>query len=216
LRWRTDRIDLFWQKKVSLFQQDFTIPGLPFGADIMLISASFFLLGYFLKHRALKFKPGPMSVITALSVFISFHLFFDNRLDLNPRIYDGLVIPTLEALSGIYIILFLSYLIQYRVGIAHLMSRTGSASLFILIFHTFFHNKAFDFAVNHLGGANLTSAIFAFAVGSIIPVAIWFAVSRIDCLAMFYLPLKSNETYRRLRDGFVHKQAEANEITTNL
>jgi fucose 4-O-acetylase-like acetyltransferase len=198
-------IDFFWQKEVSLFQHDFTIPGLPFSVDIVPISASFFLLGYFLKRHTINFKPRLILTITAILVFVSLHLFFNKSIDLNLRIYDGVVIPTLEALSGIYITFSLSYLIHFRAGIARLMAYTGSASLFILIFHVYFQDKAFAIAASHLGSANIPSAIFAFSIGSIIPVAIWFAVSKIDLLAIFYLPMKSNKLLQRISASSTEK-----------
>lgn len=191
-------IDFFWQKKVSLFQHDFSIPGLPFSVDIVPISASFFLLGYFLKRHLINFKPRLILTTTAILVFVSLHFFFNKTIDLNLRIYDGVAIPTLEALSGIYIILSLSYLIQFRAGIARVMAYAGSASLFIFIFHVYFQDKAFAFAASHLGEANIPSAIFAFSIGSIIPVVIFFTVSKIDLLAIFYLPIKSNKLLLRI------------------
>lgn len=198
-------IDVFWQKKVSLFEHDFTIPGLPFSVDVVPISASFFLLGYFLKHHILNFKPRLILTITALFIFTLLHFFFNRTIDLNLRAYDGVAIPTLEALSGIYITFSLSYLIQSRAGIARPLVYTGSASLFILIFHIYFQDKAFSFAASHLGGASIPSAIFAFPIGSIIPVVIWFAVSKIDFLAIFYLPIKSNKLLKRILTNFAEK-----------
>jgi len=191
-------IGFFWNLDVTFWSGTKTkLPGLPFSIDIIPITIFYFLIGYSLKSYVLKFKPSLIFVLLSLLIFLACHYFFNKTIDLNLRIYDGLFVPTFEAFSGIYLLLSISYMLQLDVTTSRLFSYFGSASLLILIFHRYFQSETFFFAANYLKGKYFLIAIFAFIVGSIIPLVMWSIIKKIDLLALFYLPIKTNNLLRR-------------------
>ncbi|MGF1600594.1 MAG: acyltransferase family protein [Thermosynechococcaceae cyanobacterium] len=171
--------------------------GLPFSLDILPITVCYFLLGNDLRDKVMEFRPSKQIVLVSLSVFIGLHYFFDSTIDLNERIYGNAVVSTAEALSGIYIILYLAYCLQGHKFISRFFLKLGNASLFVFIFHDFFQSNSFAAASRFLGEKHFFSVVFSFFVGSIFPVLLWSFVKRVDFLALFYLPIKSNKMIQR-------------------
>ena len=190
-------IDLFWMRDVIFWSNKYKLPGLPFSFDIIPITIFYFLLGYSLKSYVLNFKPSLPLASFVLLIFIACHYFFNNTINLNLRIYDGILIPTSEALAGIYLILSISYALQFNVTTARVFSYIGSASIFILIFHGSVQRKTFVTMANYLGEENFSIAIFAFIVSNITLLVIWHIIKKIDLLVLFYLPIKSNKLFQR-------------------
>src|SRR5690606_2404312 len=87
--------------------------GLPWSLDIVLITSSYYLMGYYFSGKVLAFSPSTPYSIIALIVFSASHVLANQTIDLNIRKYDGHLIPVLESLSGIYLALVVCHFTQY-------------------------------------------------------------------------------------------------------
>jgi fucose 4-O-acetylase-like acetyltransferase len=103
-----------------------------------------------------------MVFVCVLLVFSVCHYFFNSTINLNQRVYDGYLIPTIEALSGIYIVLSLSYIFQFANVTSRIFSYIGSLSLFVFIFHFWIQGKALDVISDHFGKVNISIALFSY------------------------------------------------------
>ncbi|MBK1986071.1 acyltransferase family protein [Sphaerospermopsis aphanizomenoides BCCUSP55] len=190
---------VFWQIPIrfggvtfDLFSQNFLLPGLPLSIDIVFISGFFFLLGFLLKQKIFDFKVKYKYLIFSLLLFGFCHYYFQYTIDLNLRRYDHLIISTLEAISGIYMVLCISsWISRYKV-IGEIFAFIGTGSLFILIFHYIFQSTAYNFLTTYYE-SNYFTKFCAFIIGSTIPLLIWELVKRNDYLSLLFLPLKSNK-----------------------
>lgn len=184
---------VFWQRPISLYGFSTELPGLPFSIDIVCIGAFFFLLGFLLKQEVINFRIQAKYFLSFLGLFCLCHYYFNYTIDLNLRKYDNLIISTLEALCGIYIVLCVSsWMSKYQV-ITKIFAYIGSGSLFILIFHYLFQSETTSFFA-HYYQTNYFTEFCAFIIGSTIPLLLWELVKRNDYLSLLFLPLKSNKS----------------------
>lgn len=186
-------ITYFWQIDVEMFGNRYTLPGLPFSLDIILVTTFYYMLGYVLSQHVINFKPVFSLFICAFVLFSGCHYFFDKTIDLNLRAYDGFFIPLTESLSGIYIILTLSYYISKNARLSRILSTFGMASLIILVFHSPFQGKGYGLASRFLGEYAAASALTALIIGSVMPVFLWYLLKKYDILSYFYLPVTSRK-----------------------
>lgn len=194
-------IDIFWNAEIIMASEKFILPGLPFSFDLILISSTFFLLGYIFRSNVISFKPSSIIAIFCLLVFLSIAKFTDAYIDLNERVYRAPVFATVGALCGIYLILFISHLLQKVALIKSALIKFGSGSLFILIFHWLIGGKTFSILHNvlQLEIPVLLIAIFAFIMSVVVPLLIKEIVCKVDLFALFYLPMNNVKLYHRLK-----------------
>jgi fucose 4-O-acetylase-like acetyltransferase len=192
----------FWKRPMNLdwfivkfYGNSSFLAGLPFSIDIIFISSFFFLMGCLLKQQVIDFKIKYHYLFLSLFLFSVCHYYFDYSINLNSRIYDNLIISTVEAISGIYIILCISCLIsKYQIA-SEIFGYIGSGSLFILIFHGLFQYQALVFFSNYYN-KNYVPEILSFIIGSSIPLLIWELVKRNDYLSLLFLPVKYNNLFK--------------------
>jgi polysaccharide biosynthesis protein PslL len=182
---------------VQFLGKPLIIYGLPFSLDILLMTLPFFLLGTWLKPQVIEFQMQPKWVGLSLGLFSICHYGFDWTIDLSSRRYDNLFIGTVEAITGIYLVLSLSRAIANYPKIGNVLAYVGSGSLFVLMFHKFFQNQASSFFSNRYH-VNFVTEIVAFIVGSVVPLVIWEIVKRNNYIALLFLPLKHNKLVRSL------------------
>lgn len=185
-------INNFWYADIILFNKKYILPGLPFSIDILCVTTFYYLLGYYFSEQTRSFKPKVPFTLVSLALFSTCHYYFDQTIDLNFRIFQGLWIPTIQSLSAIYIILSLSYFLQKNFFIKKNLSIIGLSSLFILIFHFFFQIKAYDIALRITQETVFLAVFLAFLAGVAVPMLIRFLVKKNNFLSLFYLPLKYN------------------------
>jgi len=102
-------INLFWPFEFSLLGRSFTLYGLPFSIDLVLVSSFFFIFGYEINQKrngSLFEKPWTLVFYGTTLIFLVWY--FPQRIDFNTRQFDSLFINTIEALIGILLILALS------------------------------------------------------------------------------------------------------------
>jgi len=63
-------LDRFYQIRLNIFDKNYFLPGLPLSADVLLISSSFFLMGYYMRERIIDIK------VNYILLMISVLLFF--------------------------------------------------------------------------------------------------------------------------------------------
>jgi len=183
-------IKFAWMKNIYIFNQEITVPGLPFSMDILPVTLFFFYLGYRFKDKAINFKPSPPGFLISFTVFAALHYFLNYTIDFNLRIYDNFFISTIESLCGIYIICSISYYTTSSSTTSKLLSLAGQSSLFILIFHGFIQRKSFSVFANTLGLNHEISAILSFVAAGIVPIFMYRMIKRNRLLSTLYLPVR--------------------------
>lgn len=130
-------IDLFWYQKLSIFSYSITVPGLPFSLDLVVTSAGYFLLGRFLRNYLVNFQPSMVLLLMSIACFYLVVQLTDAHIDFNKRLYQSPVLATLAALSGIYIVIHVSYQLSHHPIWRTLPLKLGQASLYILVSHQY-------------------------------------------------------------------------------
>lgn len=110
--------------------------GLPFSADLLLVTSSFFLLGYFFSRNVKHFRAMPSLALAALGGLVALELIFKLRTDLNHREYNGILVSPAQALLGIFVMLHVCDALSRWRGAVRVLSYLGRISLFVLIFHS--------------------------------------------------------------------------------
>ena len=119
----------------SEFSTSLLICGLPFSADLLLMTSFYFLLGNFLAAQVKRFQLNLVWAAVAAIAMVVFQFGFSYTIDFNLRHYDAPVATTLQALCGIYLMLCVCTLLCHIELAANVLRYLGTASLFILLFH---------------------------------------------------------------------------------
>ena len=126
---------LFWPFEVSILGRNFTLYGLPFSIDLVLVSGFFFIIGYELnQNRNDQLFENPWLLFVSGIVLAFLVWYFPQRIDFNTRQFDSLLINTIEALIGIVFVLVLSKQLERIGSLFAVLNYVGQASLIILIF----------------------------------------------------------------------------------
>lgn len=165
----------------------FTLRGLPFSADLLLPASFYFLLGYLLRTRIRQPSSAHGWTVLALAVFVGLHLAYNDSMDLNLRKYDHLVISTVQALTGIQIVLSLSRILAGFSIPARLFGYLGRNSLMLLIFHNPIQRLCFSVLDDALG-SRATASLLASALAAAACLLIAEIIPRIPVLRFLYLP----------------------------
>lgn len=180
-------------KRIIEFKMDLLNCGWPFSADLVLITSAFFLLGHFMASWTKQFKINAWLLALALVVMSVCQWFFDADVDFNYRRYDDLVICTLQACSGIYIMLSIcSVLARFAIPSA-VISYCGRGSLFILIFHAPILLKVVEMMPRFVP-SQLIVGITAVIVPIAVSLLIWNICKRVEILSLLMLPVKGRNS----------------------
>lgn len=173
----------------QLFPKTHQLPGLPLSFDLVLISSGLLLAGFLFKKKVEYIRFYFPSFWTALMLFVTLHIAFDETIDLNMRLISHPIVSPLQAILGIYLVLSASAGIQRFPKLSRLLVQIGSGSLFILIFHTFVQEKVFSILLN-LSHASYFSAIVSFVAAIGVPLWLLKLVKRKRSLSFLLLPTK--------------------------
>lgn len=191
-------IQMFWLKPMSefggpsfLFGKKALLPGLPFSIDIILISSAYFLAGYMMSKYIQDISFNLLLFLCAVSVFFGLHYFFDETIDLNRRIYGNMLISSMQAFSGIYIVLSVSSLLSFSSSLTTLFAHIGSGSIFILIFHWFFMDNARLLFDANTSMDPYVVGMFGFLLAVAAPLILLEVTRRQRLLSVLLLPWKS-------------------------
>ncbi len=175
--------------RILEFGPDLLRCGLPFSADILFLTAMFFLMGNFLSARVKQFALNWPLMIGALAVMLALDYVFGFKLDFNQRRYDDVIVSTAQAFCGIYVMLCLCKLLSVSAWATKVFSYLGRASLFILIFHATVMYKLTDLLMRVTDVKWLIALIgIGAAIG--VSIALWEICKRNKFAAMLLLPVK--------------------------
>ena len=169
------------------FSADLFACGLPFSADVLLLSGFFFLAGLHLKRMVLNFKPHPIWMALAATLFAALWFGFHQTINFNFRSYGHALIVPVQALAAIYLALVLCHALSRWQAARRLLSYVGRGSLFVLMFHSPLQAKALVWMTRWPGPGVLAMLLsFVAAVG--LSLLLWELVRRQRVLAWLLLP----------------------------
>lgn len=174
-----------WNPWLNNHSDDF--PGLPWSLDLVPITCAYLLAGYLLKARVMALRFHLTGFILALTLFAVLHGVFSDSMDLHLRHYGNLWVSAAQSALGIYLCLSVAVLLLQLPRIAAVLTYLGSASLFILIFHSWFEWKVFNVLAARLH-ADYLSAMIAFVAGVCVPLILLVIVQRSRYLRAVMLP----------------------------
>lgn len=164
--------------------------GLPFSADLLLLTGVFFLLGHFLANRVRLMRHNWMLLSLVCAATLALHHFLGYTIDFNQRRYDSLLISTLQALCGIYMMLSVcSLLLSCFAPVGKVLSYLGRGSLFILIFHGSLMLKLEAWLPRWIDHAYLAVAL-AMAISVALSLMLWELSKRSRIGTLLMLPRK--------------------------
>lgn len=161
--------------------------GLPWSLDLLPLTLAFLLTGHQLSDRLqiLRFRWLPFLASAAL--FTGLHVGFRQPLDLSARACGPLAVTALQAAAGIHLCLSLADLLGRWRPLALPLAHAGSGSLFILIFHGWFHGQVrYRLLLEQVPSPVAES--LALAAGVLGPVGMWALARKVRLLAWFLLP----------------------------
>lgn len=178
----TETIQRFWPVRYPVLGRSFEFYGLPWSADLLLITTSFFLLGYEIRRSFLEkadgFRYAGWGALAALVLFVGLHVFYNTTIDFYIRRYGPVIVSTLEALSGSLLILWLAKKLENGPALlVNMFKYLGSASMVLLIFHfvpqEFLYPKLVALNIN-----TLVASLITFCAGVLFPVLLYTWVIR--------------------------------------
>lgn len=123
--------------EINLLGRSLTLNGLPWSLDLALLAGFYFIMGREIyRHVPADWFSSPFMLFGAAVVNLGLVFIFPETMDLNTRSYDSPVVFTLEAVSGILLVLAVSRWLERGPGwLANFFSYMGRISVLILIFH---------------------------------------------------------------------------------
>ncbi|WP_283148595.1 acyltransferase family protein [Silvimonas soli] len=180
--------------------------GLPFSADLLLITVPIFLMGHALKEQISTFEPRVLYALAALAVFGLMHYLGDGELNLSKRLFEDFLFNVGQTLCGVYLVLSVSvWTSRYLPGLRWLLLQAASASLFILLFHDYLQRRSFRFFEEH-GLSMVAAGMLAYLSAIILPTLFYQIVVRVRWLAVLWLPVKRVQRNRALNPVTVTDQ----------
>lgn len=150
-------------------EKQFILKGLPWSADIMLLTGSFFVSGYFVRKNHLEFVFHKHSVALLMVAFFAvLHFFFNCTIDLSLRRYDNIIFSTLLAFAGIYICTYAANnIMSFNNYFTKILKYIGIYSLVIYIFHPILQRIVYSGMLAFFPDATYITfpAVFAAGVG---------------------------------------------------
>ena len=176
-------------RRIVRFGFDLFDCGLPFSADLLLLTGMFFLLGHFLAARVKAFRLNWSMLALLLAVTVAQDYYFGYTIDFNQRRYDSLLVSTLQAYCGIYIMLSVCSLLSRSAWLTRSLSYLGRGSLFILIFHGSFLLKLETWLARWIHDAYLAGSL-AIILSIVIALGLWELTKRSAIASLLMLPRK--------------------------
>lgn len=162
--------------------------GLPFSVDLLLVSSAYVLAGHRMSSAVRNLTFSPLLFVCAVSLFCGLHYFFDETIDLHSRLYGEMVIASVQAFLGIYIVLVMGVLFTGVPIVGRPLAYIGVSSLFILLFHWAFMAPARAFFHTLVPSIPDICDSLAFLSGVLLPLALLEGVKRHGGLAALFLP----------------------------
>jgi polysaccharide biosynthesis protein PslL len=167
-------VNWFNPLKINLLGRNLALNGLPWSIDLALLAGFFFILGREVyRHVPQDWFTSIWMLLGAAAVNLGLNLFFPETMDLNTRAYASPVVFTLEAISGILLILAISRWLERGPGwLSGFFAYMGRISVLILIFHNpvqSYLTSKIDFVI----GGSIYSPLITYPFSIAIPVLIY-------------------------------------------
>ncbi|WP_219268352.1 acyltransferase family protein [Pseudomonas sp. Xaverov 259] len=177
----------FWQIPVTVGGQTWTLPGLPFGLEITLISSTYFIYGYLLRDWLRRHEGSLLTLVISVALFAAVFLYSHDTMDLAQRRYDHWLWTSLLAVIGVYASWSLARVLMASPLITRVMTYIGQSTLILLIFHGEIQHKTVDL-MERVGLHPLLSACIGLVVAVVVPLLIGEVIKRVAFLRFFYFP----------------------------
>ncbi|MDO4234847.1 MULTISPECIES: acyltransferase family protein [Pseudomonas] len=177
----------FWQVPVSVGEQTWTMPGLPFSLDVTLISSTYFIYGYLLRDWLRRHESSLLTLLIAVALFAVVFLYSHDTMDLAQRRYDHWLWTSLLAVIGVYLCWALARVLMVSTLLTRMMTYIGQSTLIVLIFHGEIQHKTFDL-MERLGLHPFLAACVGFVVAVVVSLLIGEVIKRVAFLRFFYFP----------------------------
>jgi fucose 4-O-acetylase-like acetyltransferase len=130
-------LPVYYMDEVTIAGQTIVLDGLPASADLLLVTATYFLIGYELRQRVPEaFFASFWTLAISGMMLVSLNVFFPYRMDLFFRTYDSVIVNTLEALSGsIFLLSLSSRIARNQNWLFAILKYFGQITILLLIFH---------------------------------------------------------------------------------
>jgi fucose 4-O-acetylase-like acetyltransferase len=130
-------LPIYYMQKVNITGQTIVLDGLPFSADLLPITATYFLIGHEIRRRVSeRFLSSTWTLVISGALLITLNLIFPFRIDFFFRTYDSFSVNTLEALSGCILVLAISSRIALKQNwLFSVLKYFGQITIILLIFH---------------------------------------------------------------------------------
>lgn len=159
---------------LNLFGRSLTLNGLPWSLDLTLLAGFYFVAGREVFRRVPStWFASPIVLLVAAAINLGLTLAFSETMDLNIRSYKLPLVFTLEALSGIVLVLSVSrWLERGPAWLSNLLAYFGRISVVILVFHNPVQSYLTPKIALLLGGS-VYSPLLAYPFSIAVPVLIY-------------------------------------------
>jgi len=171
--------------------------GLPYSADLLLVTALYFLIGHFLSDAVKRFKPRGLEMLFSFVGLLVLCDQFPLSLDLNAREYQDLLISPFQAFFGIFTMLGICHYCAKSHIITKVIGYFGKTSLFILLFHA----PVLYWILRNLPrwtDSPLLVGITAFVVPIALSLVAYYICRSNALLSMLMLPIRPKRVERRV------------------
>jgi len=185
-------IDMFWQIPISIFSHNFELTGLPFSMDIILITSSYFIAGKLLKNSIINFSTNQVIFYLCILILIFITIYSDAFIELNKRIFIEPLFSIVGSICGIYIIIYISFMLQSLKKTKYLFNLIGKSSLYILIFHGYIAHKTYDLLIKYTEEpiGMILVVLFTFTISIITSLLLMILIKKSYYLSLFFEPRK--------------------------
>jgi fucose 4-O-acetylase-like acetyltransferase len=167
-------LPIYYMKEVTIAGKSILLDGLPASMDLLLITATYFLIGYEIRRLVPeRFFASLWTLVISGVVLIVLNIIFPYQMDFFFRTYDSYIVNTLEALSGSVFILSLSSRIalkQNRFFAA--FKYFGQITIILLIFHQPVQTITFGHVMRLVNNNIYIAGLISFLASVAVPVLI--------------------------------------------
>jgi len=186
-------LPIYYMEEVTIFGQTFLLDGLPASMDLLLVTGTYFLLGYEIRQLlSERFFASIWTLVISGVLLITLNIIFPYRIDFFFRTYDSYIVNTLEALSGSIFLLALSSRIASKQNwLFATLKYFGQITIILLIFHqpaqtmTFWHimrlvdNPFIAGLVSFLAAVGVPVTVYQLILKKNPRLAGWFGLRRV-------------------------------------
>ena len=166
-------LPIYYMQKVTIAGHTILLDGLPASMDLLLITATYFLIGYEMKQLISERFFSSLWILSISGILlIALNIIFPYRMDFFFRTYDSFLVNTLEALSGSIFLLAVSSRIALKENwLFAALKYFGQITIVLLIFHQPTQTMTFGH-VMQLVGNPIIAGLLSFLAAIGVPVLV--------------------------------------------